>query len=69
MEKLVIVPTFNESANVPVLVVAGEIVAGAPAMPPNVEAVSLVERFGPEAPLADATGCMEQAVRDHLAAH
>ena len=54
-------------ANVAVLVVAGEIAAGAPAMPRNVEAVSLVERFGAEASLADAPGCMEQAVRDHVA--
>ena len=48
---------------VPVLVVAGEVLEDAPAKAP---AISLVERFGREAALGDAGGCLEAAVAERL---
>lgn len=50
-------------AGVPVLVVAGEILAGElPELPASVEVVSLVARFGRERALADVAGCVAEAV-------
>lgn len=48
---------------VPVLVVAGEVMAP---LPRAIEAVSLVERFGGERARLDTAACIEEAVRDHL---
>ena len=50
---------------VPVLVIAGEVFD---AVADRVDAVSLVERFGRERALADATGCIAEVVAAHLAA-
>ncbi|MDQ3898049.1 MAG: glycerate kinase, partial [Actinomycetota bacterium] len=56
-------------AGVPVLVVAGEVRADdLPELPPSVEIVSLVARFGRERATTDATGCVEQVVGTHLTA-
>ena len=56
------------AAGVPVLIVAGEVVAGElPALPTSVRVVSLVARFGRDRALADATGCVEEVVRAGLA--
>ena len=50
-------------AGVPVLVVAGEIVADElPELPASVEVVSLVARFGRERATADVAGCVTEAV-------
>ncbi|MDQ6727653.1 MAG: glycerate kinase [Actinomycetota bacterium] len=55
------------AAGVPALVVAGDVVAGElPALPPSVEVVSLVARFGAGRALADVAGCVEEVVRTHL---
>lgn len=55
------------AAGVPVLIVAGEVLAGElPELPPSVEVVSLVARFGRERAMADAAGCVEEVVRTHL---
>jgi glycerate kinase len=56
-------------ARVPVLIVAGDVVAGeVPELPASVEVVSLVARFGRERAMADVTGCVaevvDSAVRD-----
>lgn len=56
-------------AGVPVLIVAGDVVVDElPELPPSVEVVSLVARFGREQALADITGCVaavvDTAVRD-----
>lgn len=57
------------AAGVPVLVVAGDVVAGElPELPPSVEVVSLVARFGRDRALADPAGCVEDVVRTHLLA-
>ena len=54
-------------AGVPVLVVAGDVLADElPELPPSVEVVSLVARFGRERAMADPTGCVEEMVRTHL---
>jgi len=51
------------TAGVPVLVVAGEVRVGEiPGLPPSVEVVSLVARFGLERAMADAAGCVEEVV-------
>jgi glycerate kinase len=56
------------AAGVPVLVVAGDVLADElPELPPSVEVVSLVARFGRERALADAAGCVEETVRAALA--
>ncbi len=54
---------------VPVLVVAGEVVDDAPAIggDDRVAMVSLVDRFGRERALGDAAGCIAEAVAEHLA--
>ncbi len=57
------------TAGVPVLVVAGEIDAGA--VPPawseaGIEVVSLVERFGFDRATADTLGCIDEVVAQHL---
>jgi len=57
------------TAGVPVLIVAGEILAGElPELPASVQMVSLVARFGRERALADVAGCVaevvDSAVRD-----
>jgi glycerate 2-kinase len=55
------------AAGVPVLIVAGEVLAGElPELGPSIEVVSLVDRFGRDRALADATGCVEEAVGTHL---
>ncbi len=55
-------------AGVPVLIVAGEVVADElPDLPASVEVVSLTARFGRERAMADAAGCVEEAVRAALA--
>ena len=55
------------AAGVPVLVVAGDVLpAEVPALPPSVQVVSLVARFGRERAMADAAGCVEEVVRTHL---
>ncbi len=56
-------------AGVPVLIVAGDVVAGElPELPASVQVVSLVARFGRERALADIAGCVaevvDSAVRD-----
>jgi glycerate 2-kinase len=58
-------------ANVPVLVVAGDVLADElPALAPTVTVVSLVALFGRDRAMADPTGCVaevvESAVRDLL---
>ena len=50
-----------EESGVPVLVVVGEAFDDSP-----VPTVSLVERFGRERAFADAVGCIEEAVAEHL---
>jgi glycerate 2-kinase len=57
------------ATGVPVLVVAGEVLAGElPELPASVHLVSLVTRFGRERALADVAGCVaevvDSAVRD-----
>ena len=55
------------AAGVPVLVVAGEVMAAElPTLPPAVRVVSLVARFGPERARADVAGCVEEVVRTEL---
>jgi glycerate 2-kinase len=54
-----------QAAGVPVLVVAGEVFDG---VEHRVPAISLVQRFGEARSMADAAGCIEQAVREHLSA-
>lgn len=58
-----------EAGNVPVLVIAGEVLDGLP-LPDgaDVTIVSLVEAFGGDGARADATGCVETVVRRHLEA-
>jgi glycerate 2-kinase len=53
------------AVGVPVLVVAGEVFDG---VEHRVPSISLVQRFGEERSMADAVGCIEQAVREHLSA-
>ncbi|MHB8669704.1 MAG: glycerate kinase family protein [Acidimicrobiales bacterium] len=59
------------SADLPVLVIAGEVywdeVGSAGVIPPGVELVSLVERFGRERAMTDAAGCVSAVVADRLA--
>ena len=51
------------AAGVPVLVVAGEVLAAdLPELAPSIEVVSLVARFGRERALTDVTGCVEEVV-------
>jgi glycerate 2-kinase len=51
-------------AGVPVLIVAGEVVAGeVPELPASVEVISLVARFGPERAFADPCGCVADVVQ------
>ena len=51
------------AAGVPVLVMAGEVLAGElPELAPSVEVVSLVGRFGRERALTDVAGCVEEVV-------
>jgi glycerate kinase len=55
------------AAGVPVLVVAGDVVTTElPELPPSVEIVSLVARFGRERAMADPAGCVEEVVGTHL---
>jgi glycerate kinase len=55
------------AAGVAVLVVAGDVVAGElPELPPSVQIVSLVARFGRERAVADPAGCVEEVVGTHL---
>ena len=55
------------AAGVPVLVAAGDVLAGElPELPPSVEVVSLVARFGRERAFGDAAGCVEEVVRAAL---
>ena len=55
------------AAGVPVLVIGGEVVpAELPELPPAVEVVSLVSRFGSDRALTDPTGCVEEVVGTHL---
>jgi glycerate kinase len=55
------------AAGVPVLVVAGDIVAGeVPELAATVQVVSLVARFGLDRALADVAGCVEEVVRTAL---
>ncbi len=55
------------AAGVPVLVVAGDVLADElPALPASVVVVSLVARFGRERALADPAGCVEEVVGTHL---
>ena len=55
-------------AGVPVLVVAGDVVAEElPELPPSVELVSLVARFGRELARSDPMGCVEEVVAISLA--
>lgn len=49
--------------DVPVLVVAGDVFDDVPA---GVEVISLVERFGRDAALADTQRCIAEVVTDHL---
>ena len=50
-------------AGVPVLVIAGEVLADElPELPASVEVVSLVPRFGPERVVADVAGCVAEVV-------
>lgn len=54
-------------AGVPVLVVAGDVLVGElPDLPPSVQVVSLVARFGRDRAMADAAGCVEEVVRTTL---
>jgi glycerate kinase len=51
-------------AGVPVLIVAGDIVAGElPELPASVTVVSLVARFGRERAVADSAGCVAEVVQ------
>jgi glycerate kinase len=58
------------AAGVPVLIVAGDVVADEldPDLGPSVEVVSLVARFGLARALADVGGCVEEVVGTHLRA-
>lgn len=50
-------------AGVPVLVVAGEVLAGeVPELPPSVHVVSLTTRFGRERAVTDVAGCVQEVV-------
>jgi glycerate kinase len=54
-------------AGVPVLVVAGDVLADdLPDLPPSVRVVSLLARFGVERAFSDPTGCIEEAVRTQM---
>jgi glycerate kinase len=55
------------AAGVPVLVVAGDVLAGElPELPATVAVVSLVARFGRERALSDPAGCVEEVVGTRL---
>ena len=55
------------AAGVPVLVVAADVLADElPELPPSVQVVSLVARFGRDRATADVTGCVEEVVRTTL---
>lgn len=55
-------------AGVPVVVVAGDVDdEGLPPLPPEVELVSLVERFGRERAMADVANCVAEVVATVLA--
>ncbi|MGH9263690.1 MAG: glycerate kinase [Acidimicrobiales bacterium] len=55
-------------AGVPVLVVAGDVLAGElPELPPSVQVVSLVAWFGRDRATADIRGCVGEVVRTTLA--
>ena len=55
------------AAGVPVLVVAGDVLPDElPELPPSVEIVSLVARFGRERAQSDPTGCVEEMLGTHL---
>jgi D-aminopeptidase len=58
------------AAGVPVLIVAGDVVADelGPDLGPSVEVVSLVARFGLARAQADVGGCVEEVVGTHLRA-
>jgi len=52
-----------DAAGVPVLVVAGEVLAAElPELPPSVHVVSLTTRFGRERALTDVAGCIQEVV-------
>ena len=54
-------------AAVPVLIVAGSVLGDElPELPPAVQVVSLVERFGRERAFADPAGCVEEVVTTSL---
>lgn len=54
-------------AGVPVLVVAGAVLAEElPELPPSVEVVSLVARFGAERAVSDVAGCVREVVGTEL---
>jgi glycerate kinase len=53
------------AAGVPVLVVAGDVQAGL-TVPPNVQVVSLVERFGIDRAFSHPANCVEDTVRAQL---
>ncbi|HEX2849562.1 MAG TPA: glycerate kinase, partial [Acidimicrobiales bacterium] len=55
-----------DDAGVPVVVVAGDVLAGLE-VPKGVEVVSLVERFGEERARSETAACVETAVRQRLA--
>ncbi len=55
------------TAGVPVLVVTGQVLVGEiPVLPPSVEVVSLVARFGLERARSDVAGCVEEVVSNSL---
>lgn len=60
------VVALAEAANVPVLVVAGEV--GPDACPPgrHLTVASLTERFGPHRARTETAACIEAIVREHL---
>lgn len=67
------VASYAADLGIPVLAIAGrvfhdEIVDGVASLGGTFTAVSLVERFGEERSLTDATGCIAEVVVDHLAA-
>ena len=55
------------AAGVPVLIVAGEVLARElPELAPSVEVVSIAARFGRERALTDAAGCVEEVVGSEI---
>lgn len=60
------VAALAAQVDLPVVAIAGEVFDGAE---DRIEAISLVERFGPERARTDTVACIEEVARDVISAH